>query len=190
MCASDTVLLETSIRLIDEWTQGSFDIHTIEQIAISFAMRGKTVRESKKIVHHYYAEKRFFHAMQAHFFSLHGETFGPELVMRCLDVPQVKPVPSAWQRLLIKWKLRKQRKHLKRVGRDLLYGSAAPENPYYDVCRQGWWESASREIRGWDEAEQKQFFGTHGTGWPEQLPRPAKPADEQAIVDYLQKRRA
>lgn len=190
VCASDTALLETSIRLIDEWTQGSFDIHTIEQIAISFAMRGKTVRESKKIVHHYYAEKRFFHAMQAHFFSLHGETFGPELVMRCLDVPQVKPLPSAWQRLLIKWKLRNQRKHLKRVGRDLLYGSAAPENPYYDVCRHGWWESASREIRGWDEAEQTQFFGTQGAGWPEQLPRPAKPADEQVIVDYLQKRRA
>ncbi|ONH56459.1 hypothetical protein SAMN04490182_0578 [Pseudomonas cedrina] len=190
VCDTDTALLDTAISLIDAWTEGSFDIHTIEQVAISFAMRGKTVRESSKWVHHYYAEKRFFHAMQAHFFGLHGETFGPELVARCLDVPQVKPMPSAWQRLLIKWKLRNQRKHLKRVGRDLLYGSAAPENPYYDVCRQGWWESASREIRGWDEAEQKKFFGTHEAAWPKQLPRPAKSADEQAIVAYLHQRRA
>jgi hypothetical protein len=187
---TDTPLLETSIRLIDEWTQGSFDIHTIEQVAISFAMHGKTVREARKFVHHYYADKRFFHAMQAHFFSLHGETFSPELVVRCLDVPQFKPMPSAWQRLSIKWKLRNQRKHVKRVGRDLLYGSAAPANPYYDVCRQGWWESASREIRGWDEAEQNTFFGTQAPTWPKQLPRPAKSADEHAIVAYLQQRRA
>ncbi|UII72830.1 hypothetical protein LVW35_06530 [Pseudomonas sp. HN11] len=187
---TDASLLETSIRLIDEWTQDSFDIHTIEQVAISFAMRGNTVREARKFVHHYYADKRFFHAMQARFFSLHGEAFSPELVARCLDVPQVKPMPSAWQRLRIKWKLRNQRKHVKRVGRDLLYGSAAPEHPYYQVCRQGWWESASREIRGWDEAEQNKFFGTQASAWPKQLPRPAKAADEQAIIAYLQQRRA
>ncbi|MEX5547312.1 hypothetical protein Q1J68_17010 [Pseudomonas pergaminensis] len=187
---TDMPMLEASIRLIDEWTQDSFDIHTIEQVAISFAMRGQTVRESRKFVHHYYADKRFFHAMHAYFFSLHGETFSPELVARCLDVPQFKPVPSAWQRLRIKWKLRNQRKHVKRVGRDLLYGSAAPEHPYYDVCRQGWWESASREMRDWDEAEQRQFFGAHNAGWPKQLPRPAKSADERAIVDYLRQRRA
>ncbi|OIN44264.1 hypothetical protein BLL37_07080 [Pseudomonas azotoformans] len=188
--ASDASLLETAIRWIDEWTQDSFDIHTIEQVAISFAMHGKKVCESRKFVHHYYADKRFFHAMQAHFFSLHGEAFGTELLARCLDVPQFKPVPSAWQRLCIKWKLRNQRKHVKRVGRDLLYGSAAPEHPYYDVCRHGWWESASREIRGWDEAEQRKFFDAHDARWPQQLPRPTKSADEQAIVAYLQQRMA
>ena len=63
---TDMPMLEASIRLIDEWTQDSFDIHTIEQVAISFAMRGQTVRESRKFVHHYYADKRFFHAMHAH----------------------------------------------------------------------------------------------------------------------------
>lgn len=188
--ASDAALLETAIGLIDEWTQGPFDIHTIEQIAISFAMRGKTVRESKRFVHHYYADKRFFHAMQAHFFRLHGETFSPELVARCGDVPKVKPVPSPWQRLRIKWQLRNQRKHVKRVGRDLLYGSAAPEHPYYEVCRHGWWESASREIRSWDQAEQNKFFGTNDSVWPGQLPRPAKAADEHAILAFLQQRRA
>ena len=92
--ASDAPLLETAIALIDEWTRESFDIHTIEQVAISFAMRGKTVREARKFVHHFYADKRFFHAMQAHFFSLHGETFSPELVAHSLDVPRFKPMPS------------------------------------------------------------------------------------------------
>ncbi|WDU61041.1 hypothetical protein LRS56_19595 [Pseudomonas poae] len=188
--SSDTPLLATAIQLIDEWTQGSFDIHTIEQIAISFAMRDKTVRAAEKFVHHYYADKRFFHAMQAHFFSLYGEAFGPQLVARCLDVPQVKPVPSPWQRLRIKWKLRNQRKHLKRVGRDLLYGSSAPRHPYYEVCRHGWWESASREIRGWDVQEQQKFFGPHADRWPKQLPRPARRADEQAILAFLRQRTA
>ncbi|OCW26606.1 hypothetical protein [Pseudomonas sp. S3E12] len=186
--ASDAPLLEASIRLIDEWTRNSFDIHTIEQIAISFAMRDQKVREAHKFVHHYFADKRFFHAMQAHFFTLHGEAFGPELVARCRDVPRVKPVPSPWQRLRIKWKLRNQRKHLKKVGRDLLYGSSAPAHPYYDVCRHGWWESASREIRGWDEAEQKRFFGAKNSGWPKHLPRPARRADEKTIIAFLRQR--
>ncbi len=188
--ASDGPLLDASIRLIDEWTLGSFDIHTIEQVAISFAMRGHKVREARKLVHHYYADKRFFHAMQAHFFTLYGEAFSPELVARCLEVPRVKPVPSPWQRLLIKWKLRNQGKHLKKVGRDLLYGSSAPENPYYAVCRHGWWESASKEISGWDEARQRTFFGVTDAGWPKHLPRPAKRADEKTIVAFLRQRRA
>ena len=188
--SSDTSLLETSIELIDEWTAGSFEIHTIEQVAISFAMRGNTVREARKFVHHYYADKRFFHAMQAHFFSLHGEAFDPLLVARCLDVPTVKPLPSRWQRLRIKWKLRNQRKHMKRVGRDLLYGSAAPEHPYYDVCRHGWWESACKEIRRWDEAEQSKLLEAKDAGWPQHMPRPAKAADEQTILAFLRQRLA
>ncbi|WP_226457701.1 hypothetical protein [Pseudomonas sp. AF03-9] len=188
--ASDVPLLETAIGLIDEWTQGSFDIHTIEQIAISFAMRGSKVCEATKFVHHFYADKRFFHAMQAYFFSLHGEAFSPDLVARCLDVPRVKPIPSAWQRLRIKWQLRNQCKHMKRVGRDLLYGSSAPEHPYYDVCRHGWWESAYKEIRRWDEAEQKTFFSAKDVVWPQQLPRPANAADEQTILAFLRQRMA
>lgn len=187
--ATDAALLDTSIRLIDEWTQGSFDIHTIEQIAISFAMRDQKVREARKFVHHYYADKRFFHSMQAHFFTQYGEAFTAELVERCREVPRIKPVPSPWQRLLIKWKLRNQRKHLKKVGRDLLYGSSAPEHPYYQVCRHGWWESASKEIGGWDEAEQRAFFGVTDAGWPKHLPRPVKRADEETIIAFLRQRR-
>lgn len=184
----DAPLLETSIRFIDEWTRGSFDIHTIEQIALSFAMRGKPVREARNHVYHYFAEKRFFHAMQAYFFSQHGEQFSPELVEMCRDVPRVKPFPSAWQRLKIKWKLRNQSGVLRKIGRDLLYGSAAPDHPYYTVCRHEWWESASREILRWDEARREALLGTHHKGWPKQLPKPDKPEDEQIIMSYLQKR--
>ncbi|WLG86591.1 hypothetical protein PSH97_08735 [Pseudomonas cucumis] len=184
----DAPLFETSIQLIDEWTRGSFDIHTIEQIALSFAMRDKPVREAKKYVYHYFAEKRFFHAMQAYFFSQHGEQFSQNLVELCRDVPRVKPVPSAWQRLKIKWKLRKQSGAMRKVGRDLLYGSAAPDHPYYTACRHEWWESASREILRWNHTRQKQLLGTHQTDWPQQLPKPEKPEDEQIIMKYLRKR--
>jgi hypothetical protein len=186
--ASDSPLLEESIRLIDEWTQGSFDIHTIEQIALSFAMRDKPVQEAKKFIYHYFAEKRFFHAMQKHFFTRHGEQFRPELPALCTEVPRCKPIPSPWQRLRIKWKLRNKSKDMKKVGRSLLYGSAAPDHPYYEVCRHEWWESASREILRWDESKQKRFFGAQKGHWPKHLPKPAKPADEQTIIAYLRER--
>ena len=84
--------------------------------------------------------------------------------------------------------MRNQRKHLKKVGRDLLYGSSAPKHPYYDVCRYGWWESACKEIRRWDEAEQKKLLEAKDAGWPKHMPRPAKAADEQAILAFLRQR--
>ena len=71
-----------------------------------------------------------------------------------------------------------------------MYGSSSPRHPYYDVCRHGWWESALREIRGWDKAEQNTFFATQDGGWPEQLPRPAKRADEKVIIAFLRQRLA
>jgi len=185
---SDTPLLEESIRLIDEWTQGSFDIHTIEQIALSFAMRNKPIQEAKNYVYHYFAEKRFFHAMQKHFFSRHGEQFHPELPALCTEVPRCKPVPSPWQRLRIKWKLRNTRRGMKKVCRDLLYGSAAPDHPYFEVCRHEWWESASREILRWDEGQQKRFFGAEYGRWPKHLPKPKRSTDEQTIIAYLRER--
>lgn len=185
---SDGPLLETSIGLIDEWTRGSFDIHTIEQIALSFAMRDKPVREARKYVYHYFADKRFFHQMQGFFFSQHGEAFSQDLVEWCRDVPQVKPYPSAWQRLKIKWTLRHQKGTLKKVSRDLLYGSAAPDHPYYAACRHEWWESASREILRWDNARQKALLGADQKGWPKQLPKPQKREDAPIIMAYLKNR--
>lgn len=181
----DSALFEESIRLIDAWTLGGFEIHTIEQIALSYAMRERPVVEARKHVYHYFAEKRFFHAMLEFFFSQHGEQFSQRLVDLCQDVPRVKPFPSAWQRLKIKWKLRKQSGVLRKVGRDLLYGSAAPEDPYYSVCRHEWWECASREILRWDESRQKKLLNQ---SWPKQLPRPDKPEDEKVIMNYLKKR--
>lgn len=183
---NDAALFEESIRLIDEWTMGGFEIHTIEQIALSYAMRHRPVAEARKYVYHYFAEKRFFHAMQTYFFSQHGEVFSQRLVDLCSNVPRVKPFPSAWQRLKIKWKLRNQNGAMRKVGRDLLYGSAAPEGPYYSACRHEWWECASREILRWDESRQKKLLNQ--SRWPKQLPRPDKPEDEKIIMNYLKKR--
>ncbi len=183
---NDLDLFEESIRMIDQCTVGGFEIHTIEQIALSYAMRERRVVEARKYVYHYFAEKRFFHAMQTYFFSQHGETFSQRLLDLCRDVPRVKPFPSAWQRLKIKWKLRNQSGALRKVGRDLLYGSAAPDDPYYSACRHEWWECASREILRWDESRQKKLLSQ--SRWPKQLPRPDKPEDEKVIMRYLKKR--
>ncbi|RON06662.1 hypothetical protein BK659_20465 [Pseudomonas brassicacearum] len=185
---SDTPLLEKAITLIDEWTQGSFDIHTIEQIALSFAMRDKPVQEARKFIYHYFAEKGYFHAMLKHFFAQHGEQYRPQLLVLCREVPRSKPFPSALKRLRIKWQLRNKRGSLRKVGRDLLYGSAAPDHPYYTVCRHEWWESASREIRLWDESQRSKLLPLSQGRWPKQLPKPTKPGDKQAIIAYLQKR--
>lgn len=183
----DAALLAQAIELIDEWTEGGFDIHTIEQIAISFALRTKTIKEGKKIVYHYFGEKRFFHTMHEHFFAQHGESFSVQLVERSHDVPRTRPFPSAWRRLKIKWKLRYQRGALHRIGRDLLYGSAAPENPYFDLCRHHWWDSASREILRLDPELRQRLFGQPGR-WPQDLPGPLNAEDKATIMAHLRKR--
>jgi hypothetical protein len=183
----DGTLLAQAIERIDEWTQSGFDIHTIEQIAISFTLRHQVINETNKHVYHYFAEKRFFHTMQEHFFAQHGEAFSAKLVERCHEVPRTRPFPSAWRRLKIKWKLRHQRGALHKIGRDLLYGSAAPEHPYYDLCRHHWWDSASREILRLAPERQRQLFGRM-EHWPQHLPEPSKAHDKALIMAHLRKR--
>ncbi|MDK1397222.1 hypothetical protein [Pseudomonas protegens] len=185
---NDLPLLETSIGYIDEWTQGSFDIHTIEQIALSLAMHGKPVQETRKYVYHYFGEKRFFHAMQAHFFAQHGEEFSPELIQKCREMPRNKPLPMRWRRLLIKWRLRKLNRLHKKIGRDLLYGSELPDTPYHSACRHEWWESACREIGRWEG--QQQLLNPDSESWPETLPKPRKIEAQQDILDYLRRQLA
>ncbi|OOG88975.1 MULTISPECIES: hypothetical protein [Pseudomonas] len=184
---NDAALLAQAIGLIDEWTEDGFDIHTIEQIAISFALHTKTVKESKKFVYHYFGEKRFFHTMHAHFFAQHGEAFSAQLVERSHDVPRTRPSPSTWRRLKIKWQLRGQRGALNKIGRDLLYGSAAPENPYFDLSRHHWWDSASREILRLNPELRQQLFGQL-EHWPQHLPEPSKAQDKTLIMAHLRKR--
>lgn len=181
----DTPLLEKSIGFIDEWTQDSFDIHTIEQIALSFAMRDKSVKETKKYVYHYFAEKRFFHAMQAYFFAQHGEDYRPELISLCQEMPNRKPLPSRWQRLRIKWRLRKLNGALKKIARDLHYGCELPDTPYHAACRHEWWESASREISRWDRQKQQELLNLSNESWPETLPKPNKLQDQKVVLNYL-----
>lgn len=185
---SDPPLLEASIGFIDKWTESSFDIHTIEQIALSFAMRDKTVQETKKHVYHYFGEKRFFHAMQAHFFNQHGEDYRGELLALCQEMPRRRPLPQRWQRLQIKWRLRKLKGGFKKIGRDLLYGSELSDSPYHSACRHEWWENASREIGRWDRQQQRdllKLLSQDNGAWPEALPKPSKPEDQQAILAYL-----
>ncbi|MFS1291683.1 hypothetical protein ACLRDI_28640 [Pseudomonas piscis] len=182
---SDLPMLERAIELIDEWTREPFEIHTIEQVALSFTMRGKPVQEARKHVYHYFAAKRFFHAMQAHFFALHGEDYRPELITLCQEMPRSKPLPHLWQRLRIKWRLRKLKGGQKKIGRDVLYGSSLSDAPYHSACRHAWWECASREIGRWDEQQQQAMLALEDGTWPEHLPMPERREDHQAILGYL-----
>lgn len=181
----DTPLLEKSIGFIDEWTQDSFDIHTIEQIALSFAMRDKSVKETKKYVYHYFAKKRYFHAMQAHFFALYGEDYRSELISLSREVPYHVPQPSLWKQLQIKWRLRKLGAEFKRIGRDLHYGIELSNNPYHSACRHEWWKNAAREIGRWDLQKQQRILNLDNGSWPDILPKPVRQKDQQAILSFL-----
>ncbi|WP_414159659.1 hypothetical protein ACMGG8_12745 [Pseudomonas sp. BNK-45] len=187
---SDTPLLEKSIGYIDEWTQAPFDIHTIEQIALSFAMRDKPVQETKKYVYHYFAKKRFFHTMQARFFALHGEDYRCELISLSRELPRQVPEPSLWKQLQIKWRLRKLDGELKKIARDLHYGNALSSNPYHLACRHEWWKNASREIGRWDPQKQQRLLNLDSGSWPKVLPKPASQEDQEAILNYLREQLA
>lgn len=181
----DTPLLEKSIGFIDEWTQDAFDIHTIEQIALSFAMRDKSVQETKNYVYHYFAKKRYFHAMQAYFFALYGEDYRSELISLSREVPRHVPQPSLWKQLQIKWRLRKLGAELKRIARDLHYGSELSDNPYHSACRHEWWKNAAREIGRWDSQKQQRMLNLDKGSWPKILPKPVRQKDQQAILSFL-----
>jgi hypothetical protein len=181
---NDASLLEQAIERIDEWTEGGFDIHTIEQIAISFTLRNQTIRKTDRHVYHYFGHKQFFHTMHAHFFAQHGETFDAQLIERSRDVPRSRPLPPIWRRLKIKWQLRNQRGAFYRIGRDLLYGSEAPQNPYFNLCRHHWWDSASREINRLEPERRKKSFGQLEQ-WPQQMPAPSRAQDKSLILAQL-----
>ncbi|WVV47444.1 hypothetical protein THH46_23440 [Pseudomonas sp. NA13] len=74
-----------------------------------------------------------------------------------------------------------------KIGRDLLYGSAVPEHPYYNLCRHHWWDSASREVLRLDPERRQELFGQL-EHWPQRLPEPSKAQDKPLIMEHLRKR--
>ncbi|WDG82280.1 hypothetical protein PUP68_28135 [Pseudomonas chlororaphis] len=187
LTAGDGPLMQASIALIDDWSAHIKDLHTLEQIALSFALGSQAVGESKSCIYHYFSDKAFFHAMQALFFQRHGEAFRPELLRRQREVPRRKPVPSLFQRSRIKFYLSRQNKDLQKVGRDLLYGSNCPVSPYIDACRHVWWDQGLRQIQRRGMSQLAPIRALAQGEWPSGWPRPRNRDVEKHLRSYLQR---
>ncbi|AJO80551.1 hypothetical protein [Pseudomonas sp. MRSN 12121] len=186
LTAGDGALMQTSIALIDEWSAPIKDLHTLEQIALSFALGDRPVGESTDCIYHYFSDKDFFHAMQALFFQRHGEAFRPELLAMQREVPRRKPVPSLFQRSRIKFYLQRQDKDIQKVGRDLLYGSHCPVSPYVDACRHVWWDQGLRQIQRRGMSQRSSIRALAQGEWPAGWPRPRNRDVEKRLRRYMQ----
>ena len=140
-------LIKQAIDLIDEWSSYGKTLHTIEQIAISFMLADKQVSESYGKVNHYYAWKRYHHAMFEVFFKANGEDYSLTLLQRSYEVPSFKPLPSYFARLKVKIQLLSVDKDLLKAAKCYLYGNALRNSPYMHACRDIWWQRALESIR-------------------------------------------
>ncbi len=175
--------IERAIALIDDWHGHDEEVHTLEQIALSFSLADLAISEARGSIRHYYAEKRFLHFMLAHFFERYGEDYSPTLQSSWQEVPLTKPLPDVWTRLRVKWQLAGLDKQRASLGRKLLYGCLATQDSYARACRHVWWERALSERLGGGD---RQAFA-EGI-WPNDLPRPHLADEASAALDYLRKR--
>lgn len=148
MARAHSPVLDSVIELIDEWGPLAANLHTVEQIALSFVLAGKQVNLASDCINHYYADKEFFHAMIAVFFYRHGEAFRPELVELSRKVPSVKPVPASSHRMLIKMRLMTVSRTMRPIAKMVMYGGALPRSPYYDAFRDAGWRKALEKLGG------------------------------------------
>ncbi|MNH02780.1 hypothetical protein D3C79_620260 [compost metagenome] len=100
---SNAHLFADVIALIDRWAHHGQMLFTLEQVVVSMVLRDKKVVEANDCVHHYYAVKRFYHAMLEVFFERHGEVFRDELLGLSDQVPNRLPRNSLADRLRMKW---------------------------------------------------------------------------------------
>jgi len=177
---TDEALMLESIGYIDAWKDHCAKLHTIEQIALSFALKGKKVYEAKDCVRHYFSTKKYFHAMLGLFFSRHGERFRADLIRLSSEVPQSRPYPRVASRLWVKWKAKSFKKSDFRLVRALLYGCLVPRTPYALASRHVWWESALKHIKGGGY----ELSFRHGN-WPDSLPKPLFEQDVSTAVSYI-----
>ncbi|ANI17174.1 MULTISPECIES: hypothetical protein [Pseudomonas] len=161
----DAHLMERVIQRIDDWSRFTSGLHTIEQIALSFELDGRQVSEGRGQIEHYFAHKEYFHAMLGVFFERYGEAFDPALLTLCEEVPRERPMPSPFERLRIKWRLKGVSPALKKAARKLLYGSAMQGDDYVRACKWAWWSAAISDLR------EVGLFDLTGA-WPQEVPSP------------------
>lgn len=136
-------MMDAVIALIDEWADHGSTLHTIEQIAVSFMMGDSKVVTARDCVNHYYAKKRYHHAMNKGFFETYGEQYRTDLPQLSATVPVFFPGPGLVTRTLAKVRLLSVAKPLRQAAKMIIYGQAISTPDYLEAyCRHALWNRA------------------------------------------------
>ncbi|MCU1729133.1 hypothetical protein NTD86_19330 [Pseudomonas sp. 7P_10.2_Bac1] len=143
MTRANAGVLDKAIVLIDEWNKHYDKLHTIEQIAVSFAMGDTNVVTANDCIHHYYSKKRFHHTMNQGFFDHHGERYHAELPTLSATMPVHFPKPSLLDKVKAQPRLIAVSKAFRPAAKLMIQGqkvaTAAYLQPY---CRKALWVRA------------------------------------------------
>ena len=143
MTRANVGLLDKAIALIDEWNQHYAKLHTIEQIAVSFAMAGTNVVTANDCIHHYYSKKRFHHTMNQGFFEHHGESYHAELPTLAATVPVHFPKPSLLAKVKAQPRLIAVNKAFRPAAKLMIQGQKVATAEYLQpYCRKALWVRA------------------------------------------------
>ena len=141
-------LLDNALELIDEWNAHYLRLHTIEQIAVSFAMGDATVVTANDCIHHYYSKKRYHHAMNQGFFDHHGEQYHAALPTLSASVPVFFPKPALLAKAIAHTRLMTVPKALKSAARLMIEGQKVVTADYLRrYCRDALWLRAIELLR-------------------------------------------
>ncbi|UVL17933.1 hypothetical protein LOY42_18730 [Pseudomonas sp. B21-023] len=147
MTRHHTGLLDEAITLIDQWSHLHTQLHTMEQIAVSFMLGDKQVVEARDCVHHYYSQKSYYHAMVGLFFQRFDEQFSRALVEVSRGVPSHIPPPNLTHRVGNRFRLMGLSSELRKVGRYYLLGRKPSTCVYLDATRYVFWDKALEALK-------------------------------------------
>lgn len=122
-------IMDGVIQCIDDWKDHYGKLHTIEQIAVSFAMGQSRVVTAHDCVNHYYAKKRYYHAMNRGFFDKHGEHYHPALPRLSAKVPVFFPDPSLLAKIKALPRLLRVEPPFKAAAKLIIHGHTLPLAP-------------------------------------------------------------
>lgn len=147
MTKANGAMMDDVLQLIDQWAHHGKKLLTIEQIAASFVLDGKKVVEAADCINHYFAVKRFHHAMIKVFFETHGESFHDGLVGLAGAVPSAMPKTSLPERVRMTWQLKGKKGTTRKAAKFYLLGKQRQSCVYLNACNPIWWEKAIEEMR-------------------------------------------
>ena len=133
-------IMDGVIERIDAWKDHYCKLHTIEQIAVSFAMGQSRVVTAHDCINHYYAKKRYYHAMNRGFFDKHGEQYHPALPRLSARVPVFFPEPSLLAKIKALPRLLRVEKPFKAAAKLIIQGLTLPLAPdLRPHCQRALW---------------------------------------------------